>query len=164
MEVPKFTVLSAGAQVKSTTTGNEEAKKRSPKVKIEGRTFNPEDVNTVQLPHGVQVHFAKDPEEDFSKVQDLEDVMKLELAKPNLIVGFTPNLFHFFEEKGTRAIKRYIKPSDLITVKKVYMDNKGDEPRRVARMYFKSLSDMTVIIAVLEDGDLQLANRLELCK
>lgn len=116
------------------------------------------------LDKGVTLVLVKDHEEDYSKLKTVQDVIDLDKRKPNVIVGFNPPLYFEFINKGKQCLTSNVDVGDIVTVKAKFKDNKGHIPRVVQSLYFKSLFDMTVIVAVLNDNDFCLANRLEICK
>lgn len=118
---------------------------------------------SVDLKRGVKLILIEDDAEDYSSIKTLEDVINLDKTKPHLIAGFIPSLYEEFMD-GNRTIKPHVKVSDFVKVKRKFIDTKGDIPRQVTSLYFKSLNDMTVVIATLADNDYYLSNRLEVCK
>ena len=81
---------------------------------------------------------------------------------PNAIYSFEPALYNDFINKATHSIHTFVKAGDLVVVKKKYASS-NNPPRRVKDIYFKSLGDMTVLVAILDDEDLELCNRLLVC-
>jgi hypothetical protein len=114
--------------------------------------------------HNVIVLLVPDEEEDYSKINTLFDLINLDLRKPNLIAGFEPPLYKDFVDTFNKSIKTFVKVDDLVTVKAKYEDNRGHIPRQVKDLYLKTLNNMTVIIAILNDNDYCLTNRLEIYK
>lgn len=125
----------------------------------------PDGVKTVSvdLTRGVKLILIEDEAEDYSNIKTFEDVITLDAVKPHLIAGFIPSLYDEFVD-GNRNIKPNVKVQDFVKVKRKFIDAKGDIPRQVVSLYFKSLNDMTVIIAKLADDDYYLSNRLDVCK
>ena len=164
-----FSFLSDKGKASSpdTSADKREKKERTKKVnKTVNTLISLNNPNYIQhsLKKGVTIVLVKDHEEDYSKLETVKDVIELDKRKPASIVGFIPSLYHEFIDKTKGTIDPKVKIGDIVTVKRKFVDKKGDIPRTVTNYYFKSLHDMTVIVAVLNDGDFCLANRLEICK
>ena len=117
-----------------------------------------------KLQGDVSVILVKDAEEDYSTILTIQDVLELDKRKPNNIVGLSPPIYHEYIDRAKKTINLFVKVDDLVTVKSKFMDNKGHIPRRVKKVYVKSLNNMSVIIAELDDKELYLTYRLEVCK
>jgi hypothetical protein len=118
----------------------------------------------ITLKKGAVVKLVKNEEEDYSHLTTSQDIIDLDIRNPNAIYSFEPALFNDFIDKATHNINPFVKIGDTVIVKKKYANSKGHIPRKVKDIYFKSLGNMTVIIAVLQDGELELCNRLQLWK
>jgi hypothetical protein len=121
-------------------------------------------VTTINIENGVKLVLAEDEEEDYTKIFTLEDVIKLDKKKPNLIVEFVPPLFK--EYTNARAeIKTHVKVNDEVVVKDKFVHSSSNNDKtKVLSLHFKSLNNMTVIIAKLSNNNYELSNRLEVCK
>ncbi len=119
---------------------------------------------SIPLKHGVLLTVTKDSEEDYSKIETLQDIILLNKRKPNNIVGMSPPLFPEFINKTTNSINTGVSIGDSVKCKAKFMDNKGNKPRQVKDLYLKGLNNMTIVVATLEDDDFYIANRLEKCK
>jgi hypothetical protein len=117
-----------------------------------------------KLNNGVVVILVKDAEEDYSTIKTIQDVLELDKKKPNNIVGLNPPIYHEFIDRAKKTINLFVNEGDLVTVNRKFMDKKGDIPRRVEKVYIKSLNNMSVIVAQLDDKELCLTNRLIVCK
>lgn len=124
---------------------------------------NPNYIN-ITLKHGVTLIVTKDEEEDYSKLETLDDIILLDKRKPNNIVGFNPPLFKDFINKATGAINTSVSVGESVVCVKKFMDKRGHIPRIVKSLYLKSLNNMTIVIAILNDDDFYIANRLEKAK
>lgn len=117
-----------------------------------------------QIQNNVTVTLVKDAEEDYTKLYTLQDILDLDKRKPSNIVSISPPLYHELINKATSSIKIHAPVGSVVKVQRKFMDSKGDIPREVKALHLKSLNNMTVIVATLDDGDYQLAHRLEICK
>lgn len=140
------------------TTDNSEKVAHSRK---EGGVRNEENQIIVKLNKGVSITMVKNSTVIYEEIKTLNDVIFLDTVRPHLIVCFHPPLYKDFVDKQKQSIDTIIKVGDIVKVKSKYIDNKGDIPREVTNLYFKSLNNMTVVIAVLNDNDFYVANRLE---
>lgn len=141
-------------------------KRVSPIVDSVGTKLNPipnKDLIHVKLKKGVTVKLVNNIEEDYSHLKTLQDIVELDKKNPNLIYGFDPPLFLEFVNKGTGELKTYVNIGDIVILKPKYAKD-INIPRTVKDLYLKSLNDRTAIIAELNDGDLEIASRLQLCK
>ena len=118
----------------------------------------------IQLKHGVTIVVTKDSEEDYNKIETLQDVILLDKRKPNNIVGFDPPLFTDFINKASGTIKTHVLVGETVVCMKKFSDSKGHIPRIVKSLYLKALNNMTIIIATLSDDDFYIASRLEKIK
>lgn len=117
----------------------------------------------IKLDKGVTIKLVKDNAFLFTKELNLKDIIEIDNAKPDLIHSFHPPLYKdFITSKG--QINTHVNIGNIVKVKRKFMDDKEDIPREVTNLYFKSLNNMTVITAVLNDNDFYVASRLEICK
>lgn len=130
----------------------------------EGGVKNEENQIIVKLDKGVSVICVKKDDIKYDEIKTLNDVIFLDNTRPDIIINFQPPLYKDFVNKQNQSIDTIIKIGDIVKVKNKYLDNKGEIPREVINLYFKSLNNMTVIVAVLNDNDFYIANRLEKCK
>lgn len=121
-----------------------------------------DNVETIPLSKGVSAVLFKNKGVTLNSNSTLKDVIEIESKYPEVFVGLLPDLFKDFIVNDT--IESYVEEGDIVTIKRQYCMPKGDIPRKVQKVYFKALNDMTVIIALLEDGDLALTNTLIKCK
>lgn len=124
---------------------------------------NPNNVK-VKLLGGVTMVAVEDTEESYKEIHTLEDVFAFDKKKPNNIIGFIPSFYHEFVNTETRELKPFVKVGDVVTVKRKFLNKKGDIPRVVKNVYAKAINNMSVIIATLDDGDIVLTNQLDICK
>lgn len=117
-----------------------------------------------KIENNVSVILVKDLEEDYSTIKTIHDVLELDKKKPNNIVGLLPAIYYEFIDRANKTINTFVKVGDLVTVNRKFMDKKGDIPRQVKKVYSKSLNNMTVILAELDDKEVYLTNRLIVCK
>lgn len=143
------------------TTDNSEKVAHSRK---EGGVKNEKNQIIVKLDKGVSITMVKDDTIHYDEIKILNDVIFLDTVRPDLIISFHPPLYKDFVDKQKQSIDTIVKVGDIVKVKSKYIDNKGDIPREVINLYFKSLNNITVVIAVLNDNDFYVANRLEKCK
>lgn len=126
--------------------------------KREQKIMRREEFQEIKLEGNVTLLVVEDHEEDYTKIYTLDDVLSLDRRKPSNIAGFVPPLFSDFKDRVKNIIRTYVKVGDTVVVKAKYMD--GTPPRKVVDVHLSSLADMTVVVATLSDGDLQLTNRL----
>lgn len=160
------TLTSEGANAKTLVELSEIAvnTKSRKNPKLNANAVSDEEFIKVNIGRGVTVLFVKDSEEDYSKLKHLNDVVELDLRKPGVLADFRPPLFKEYINRVNHTIETFAKIGDIVTIDRKYLDPKGDVPRRVIDLYFKSLNNMTVVMVKLEDGDINLSNRLVLCK
>jgi hypothetical protein len=116
----------------------------------------------VYIGHGVTAILNNDSEVDFTTIKCLKDVEELYEKKPNILLGVTPMLYKEFINSKTNEIKKFVKEGDLVEVIAKFRSRPVDSvPRIVKNVYLKSLFNMSVFIAELDDGDIQLTNRLK---
>ena len=117
-----------------------------------------------KIENNVSIVLVKDVEEDYTTIKTIHDVLELDKRKPNNIVGLLPAIYYEFIDRANKTLNTFVKVGDLVTVNRKFMDKKGDIPREVKRVYAKSLNNMTVILAELDDKEVYLTNRLIVCK
>ena len=117
-----------------------------------------------RIENNVSVVLVKDAEEDYSEIKTIHDVLDLDKKKPNNIVGLIPAIYYEFIDRQNKTLNTFVKVDELVTVKSKFMDKKGHIPRQVKKVYAKALNNMTVIIAELDDNEIYLTYRLEICK
>lgn len=120
-----------------------------------------QNVETIPISKGVSIVLFKDKGVRITKDITFLEILELEKNYPDAFVGVLPSLFEDFIVND--IIEPFVKIGDIVTVKRKFVIKNGDTPRRVEDIYFKALNDMTVIIALLEDGDLALTNTLIVC-
>lgn len=134
---------------------------KSPPTLIKKQEVKKSKIRYIPLKNNVYLITEEDDEEDLDLITTLEDVILLQKRKPQLILGFKPNLYSEFFDKKTGIIKQYVFKGNIVVVKDKFKSRAVDNiPRIVKDVYLKSLHNMTVIIAELDDGDFQLSNRL----
>lgn len=115
------------------------------------------------LGKGVTIILTKDLEEDYSTITTLNSLLEFNKKKPNNIVGIVPELFKSFIDEENKSINTYVKVGQV--VKSISKFERGNNfPRKVKEVYLKSLHDMTIVIAKLEDDSIHIAYTLEVCK
>lgn len=136
-----------------------------PIVEKKGGIKNEENLIEYKLDKGVIIKLVKNEGYIFNTITQptLRDIIEIDNIKSDLIHSFHPPLYKdFITSKG--QINTIINIGNIVKVKRKFMDEKEDIPREVTDLYFKSLNNMTVIVAVLNDNDFYVANRLEICK
>ena len=98
--------------------------------------------------------------ENYDNIRTLEDVLSLHAAKPNVLIGIHPQLYSAFMDT-TGGIVPYVKVGDKVKYKNPRQaDVTGNPVRTISNVYFKSIGDMSVIVAEFEEGDYALTNLL----
>lgn len=115
----------------------------------------------VAIKKDVTMLVVLDEEEDYSTIKTITDVLALDARKPNNIIGFIPALHESFINKVKKTLLTHVNIGDTVIMKPKYTDEKGKIPRKVKDLYFKSLNNMTIIIAILDDDDFHIANLLQ---
>jgi len=123
------------------------------------QNINTDKTYNVNIGKGVTIHLSREPELNYK--YNYQTLVQLDKVDPDLIEGFTPPLYKEFIVKGN--LLNHVNIGDTITINPKYKDS-SKYRCIVEDIYFKSLNNMTVLIAVLNDGDLVLYNRLMLCK
>lgn len=139
------------------------SEKRVTHSRKEGGVKDETDLISIKLNKGVIIKLQKRNNVNYDIIKTLNDIVKLDINIPDLIHSFHPPLYKdFITSKG--QINTIIEIGNIVITKRKFIDNKEDIPREVIDLYFKSLNNMTVIVAILNDNDFYVANRLELCK
>lgn len=123
-------------------------------------------IHTIRVPKGnhivhkisssVNLLLNEEIKIDLSKINTVQDVIDLDKANPQAIAGFDPPLFDEYVKQF--KLTSHVKIGERVTFKRQYFVPKGDLKRRVVNMEFVSLSNMTIIVVVLEDGDRAMAH------
>lgn len=121
-----------------------------------------ENTEVIPISKGVSVALFKNKGVTVNSNTTLKDILEIEVKYPDAFIGLLPNLYEDFILNNT--INPHVKVGDKVTIKRKYCVTDGDIPKKVTDLYLKALNDMTVIIAVLDNKDLALANTLEICK
>jgi hypothetical protein len=94
--------------------------------------------------------------ENYDNIRTLEDVLTLHEAKPNVLLGIHPPLYSAFMNT-TGGIVPYVKVGDKVKYTNPRQADIPSNPvRTISNVYFKSLTDMSVIVAEFEEGDFAL--------
>ena len=123
-------------------------------------------IHTIRVPKGnhlvhvispsVNLLLNEHAKVDFSKLVTVRDVINLDKSNPQAIAGFEPPIFDEYVKNF--KLTSHVKIGEVVTFKRQYFIPKGDLKRRVIDMEFVSLSNMTIIVVVLEDGDRAMAH------
>ncbi len=116
------------------------------------------------LGKGVTIVLTKDPEEDYSSLVSLHSLLEFNKKKPNNIVGIIPELFNAFVDDINNTINPYVKKGQIVKSVSKFERGNFKQPRKVEDVYLKSLNNMTVVIAKLEDDSIHISYTLEICK
>lgn len=128
--------------------------------------LNTDKTYNINIGKGVVIHLNDDimysmVPTPFFKSLPYKDTVNLDKNHPDLIEGFTPPLYKEFIVKG--KLLNHVNIGNKVIIHPKYQES-NIKQRILKDIYFKSLNNMTVLIAVLDDGDLVLYNRLQLCK
>lgn len=137
--------------------GNEKKQKsvkKTPIEKIKGKEVLINDV--------IFIFDAEDKEENYDNLKTLQDVIALDIKKPNLLLGISPSLYSAFKSSVTKNIETYIDKGDTVIYKNIsFSPDKKNLPKVVENVIIKSLGNMSVIIAEFEGGDFALTTHLK---
>ena len=104
----------------------------------------------------------EDKEEDFTNLTTLQDVIKLDKKKPNLLLAISPPLYSTFKSTVTKNIEPYVEVGDIVVYKNIaFAPDKKIVPFTVSAVVIKSLGNMSVIIAEFESGGFALTTQLK---
>lgn len=110
--------------------------------------------------NGVSILLAKDIEENYSNIKTMQDLIDLDNRKPYAVKKISPPIYKdYFDEKKGKLIP-YVKVGDTVEIRHQYIEKNHSNIGKVFSVDLASLSDMTVIIAKLEDGRMFLAKAL----
>lgn len=108
----------------------------------------------------ILIYNAEDHEIDFSNLKTLEDVLKLDESKPNVLLHVKPPLFSAYKGKD-KTIETYVRVGDKVKYRNpAFSPIKENPVLTVSKVELKNLTNMTVVIASFEEGDFSLANHL----
>jgi hypothetical protein len=158
----KFSIVSNNNSkkiVKASTTSKSASKSKTREK--EQIVYNNPNWEYKYIKHGVQVVLVKDTEENYNDIENIHDIINLIKKKSSNIVGFIPKLYHEFLDLTNARIKTFVNEGDLVVYKSKFAPN-NNNPKIVKEIYIKSLNDMSVLIAKLDDNSLVLCNQLEL--
>lgn len=122
--------------------------------------FNTNKTINILIGKGVIIHLDILPN-DYNLITTYTGILNLDKELPNIIEGFTPPLYKEFILKG--KLLNHVSIGSNVIINPKYKEN-NKSVRKLEDIYFKSLNNMTVLIGVLDDGELVLYNRLQLCK
>ncbi len=123
------------------------------------QNINTDKTYNVNIGKGVIIHLSREPE--LSYIYNYQTLIQLDKFDSELIEGFTPPLYKEFIVKN--KLLNHVNIGDLCIINPKYKENTTSE-HTVKDIYFKSLNNMTVLIAKLSNGELVLYNRLIKCK
>lgn len=105
----------------------------------------------------------EDKEENYDNIKTLEDVLKLDRKKPNILLGIKPPLFSAFKPIGSPInINTYVSKGDTVVYSKPEFSPIKENPVLVVEnVIIKSLGTMSVIVAEFSNGDFSLTNLLK---
>lgn len=130
------------------------------------QNINTDKTYNVNIGKGVTIHlndklmYSINPVPNI-KTLSYKEFVELDKQYPDLIEGFTPPLYKEFIVKG--KLLNQVNIGDLSIINPKYREN-NTMKNIVLDIYFKSLNNMTVLIAKLDNEELVLYNRLQLCK
>ncbi len=127
------------------------------------QNINTDKTTNIQIGKGVVIHLDTNEYVKLKKYTKLDYLAIVQLDKDNgnMIEGFTPPLYKEFIIKN--KLLNHVNIGDLCIINPKYEENTTSE-HTVKDIYFKSLNNMTVLIAKLSNGELILYNRLVKCK
>lgn len=127
------------------------------------QSINTDKTYNVNIGKGVTIHLGiTDSKFTEMNLATYSDVLILDKYNPDLIHGFTPPLYKEFVVKN--RLLNHVNIGDKVIINPRYKERDGDKPQILKDIYFKSLNNMTVLIGILDNGDITLYNRLQLCK
>ena len=104
----------------------------------------------------VTVYFNNDPEEDFSIISTLDDVLALDTKKPGLIKAVKPPLYSVFHGANNKTLEPYVVVGDKVKYRKqIYAPAECDIDTEfeVISVELVSLGNMSVFSARLNNGE-----------
>lgn len=127
----------------------------------------PKEVQQKPLPSvmidNVKVIFNNDPEEDFTKVTCLDDVLLLDAKKPGIVNRMIPPLHHNYLGGVNRSINSHVNRDDNVYYKQAKFaktEEDGKSLTKVVALELGNLVSMSVIVARLENGDYPVLTNL----
>lgn len=104
----------------------------------------------------VTIAFNNDPEEDFTKIKTIEDVLDLDIKKVGIIAKITPPLYSAFKGSVNRTIEPHVRKGDTVKFvnKRCKASSTSDEADEfeVAGIEIQSLKSMSIFVASLTNG------------
>ena len=123
-------------------------------------------IHTIRVPKGnhivhpisssVNLLLAENSKVDLTKLITVKDVIDLDKSNPQAIAGFDPPIFDEYVKNF--KLTSHVNIGEIVTFKRQYFVPKGDIKRKIVDMEFVSLSNMSIIVYILEDRDRAMAH------
>lgn len=114
--------------------------------------------------NNVSIFLNSDPDEDFTKILTIEDLLKLDKKKPGIIINIEPKLYSAFKSSVNGVLEPYVAKGDKVRYKKEKLASSTQDwetIHTVEEVELSSIGSMSIFNARLSNGEICLTNYLK---